>query len=263
MANCPISFILSQPGTTQADRLFQPFGLTSGAGTTTEYFVQMPFAAVLDSLVVSAPNGGFNAGSGTATYTVRVNGVDTALTCGIAYGTSPYAGSDLVHTVAVAAGDLVSVRKTMSAAAGGTAGDHLVSIGCQSAGPKSVLQWQCSGGSPSLSARFLFPYSGVPVAAAASERRILVPRAGTLRNLRARALTPVAGSGTITYTVRVNGVSSALACTVSKASSPHEGSDTSNSVSVAAHDRVSLQIQYSSITAPNPTTILVSAEFEG
>ncbi len=263
MANCLVAFILPQPGVSAIDRFFQPFGLTSGGSVSTEYFVQMPFAATLEGLRVAGPQGGYSSGTGTTTYTIRVNGVDSALTCGIAHGTSPFVGADTTHTVAAAAGDLVSVRATMSAVATVSAGDVLVSVGCASAGPKSVLQWQCSGGSPSLSARFLFPYSGVPVAAAVSERRILVPRAGTLRNLRARALTPVAGSGTITYTVRVNGVSSALACTVSKASSPHEGSDTSNSVSVAAHDRVSLQIQYSSITAPNPTTILVSAEFEG
>lgn len=262
MATCPIAFILEQPATTQADRFFQPFGLTSGASTTVEYFVQMPFAATLTSLFVAGPQGGYTAGSGTTTYTVRVNGVDTALAAAVAFGASPYAGSG-TGSVAVAAGDIVSVRASMSAAAGGTSGDVVASIGCAVAAARSILQWQCSGGSPSTAARFMFPYSGVPAAASTAERAIVVPRSGTLRNLRARAVTAVAGSGTITYTVRVNGASTAITCTVSKGASPHEGSDTANSVAVVAGDRVSLQVAYSSTAAPNPTSLLVSLEFEG
>lgn len=263
MSNCLVAFILQQPAATQADRFFQPFGFTTGAVTTTEYFVQMPFAATLDSLFVSAPGGGYTTGTGTATYTVRVNGANTALACSVAFGASPYIGSNTVNTIAVSAGDTISVRVSQSAAATGTSGDVLVSIGCQSSGPKSVLEWQCSGASPSTAARFMFPYSGVPVAAAASERFILVPRAGTLRNLRARAVTAVAGTGNITYTVRVNGVSTALTCVVSKGASPHEGSDLVNTVVVAAHDRVSLQVVYSATGAPNPASLFVSVEFEG
>lgn len=43
----------------------------------------------------------------TITFTLRVNGVNTAITCTIAAGVA--SGSDLVNTVVVAAGDLLSL----------------------------------------------------------------------------------------------------------------------------------------------------------
>lgn len=68
----------------------------------------------LSALRVNTTGG--NAGS-TTTFTVRKNGADTVVTCQIASGAS--SGSDLAHTVAVTAGDLISI----SVATGTTLGN--------------------------------------------------------------------------------------------------------------------------------------------
>jgi hypothetical protein len=52
----------------------------------------------------------------TAVYTLFLNGVATALTVTLASNVTD--GSDLVHTVAVAAGDLLSLEVTKAASLG-------------------------------------------------------------------------------------------------------------------------------------------------
>lgn len=67
------------------------------------------------------------AGNGNAiVYTLLVNGVATALTVSLASTAAD--GSDLVNTVAVAAGDLVSVRATKAAAVGTSPTDIIASM---------------------------------------------------------------------------------------------------------------------------------------
>ena len=84
----------------------------SGVGSTTvELQVPVPRAGVLRNLRVkcqTAPGTG-----NTDAVTVRVNGVNSALTCNVV--TTATTGSDLTHAPAVAAGDLVSVQVVQGA----------------------------------------------------------------------------------------------------------------------------------------------------
>lgn len=86
-----------------------------------------------------------------------------------------------------------------------------------------------------------------------------VPSAGTLRNLRVRARVP-GSSGTATYTIFVNNVATSLAVTVSAASNPHVGSNTTDTVSVVAGDLISLMLDSSGTNGQDDVSIVV--EFE-
>lgn len=80
-------------------------GLYATISGATEPFIAMPMAGRLKRLYVTcvAPPTG-----GSCIFTVRVNGVDTALTLTVLAGVS--SGSDLVNSVVVAAGDRISMK---------------------------------------------------------------------------------------------------------------------------------------------------------
>jgi hypothetical protein len=242
-------------------RFLGPWGGQGFTTTTVEDFIVMPFAATLHNLRLFAVTG--VGGTGSTAWTLRVNGVASALTTTIAHSTSPYLGSDLTHTVSVVAGDIVSLSWVHSLTAA-SAGSHLfasVDVVPTASGDRSVLSFSCDGTSPSTAARFLADWFSVS-AALTVESFILAPRAGTLRNLFARARTAPTGAGNAVYTGRINGVDSALTTTVAHAASPHAGSDTTHTVSVAQFDRIGLQIQHSLAPSTNGADFLVSMEFE-
>ena len=84
---------------------------------TTPIQFEITRAAVLRNMYVRHNNPG---GSGAIiTYTLRVNGVATALSVSLA--STSATGTDLVSTVAVSAGDTVDIEVTKSANAGGGA----------------------------------------------------------------------------------------------------------------------------------------------
>lgn len=78
--------------------------------TSDEVKIRCPVAGVMAALYVQ----GFQLiNGGTYTFTLRKNGVDTALTCVMADGAQT--ASDITHTVTVAAGDALSVSVVASA----------------------------------------------------------------------------------------------------------------------------------------------------
>jgi hypothetical protein len=79
---------------------------------------------------------------------------------------------------------------------------------------------------------------------------IMMPRAGTLRNLRAKADAAVGGGATVTVAVRVNGVSSALSLTLANADGTAVKSDTTDSVAVAIGDLVTFSVATDNAGAP-------------
>ncbi len=83
--------------------------------TTTEAEVQIPIrtAGVLSKLAVRVT--GYSVSAGGSTYTVRKNGVDTGLVLTFS-GTGYH--EDLVNTVSVAAGDLISIKTVPGGATG-------------------------------------------------------------------------------------------------------------------------------------------------
>jgi hypothetical protein len=91
-------------------------GLFVGSSSATENLVQqpMPVAGTLSSLFIKVDS---NPGGTSITYTVRKNGVNTAVTCAIAGGAATTC-SDVTHTVVFAAGDLISIGSLKAGAAG-------------------------------------------------------------------------------------------------------------------------------------------------
>jgi hypothetical protein len=107
-------------------------------------------------------------------------------------------------------------------------------------------------GAPALKSTFLFTSSGGTVPAGATqyitagfvnaiEYVIQLPYVGTVRNMRAVASAPPGAAQTYTYTFRKGNVDQSLTCTSSGAAQ-NTSSDTTNSVSIAAGDSVSVKI---------------------
>lgn len=85
-------------------------GLLSGPSGGTEVFMTAPVSGRLKRLyvkAVSAPSGG------NITYVVRINGVNTALQCTLTAGNT--VASDVVDSIAVNAGDRISVSSSSGA----------------------------------------------------------------------------------------------------------------------------------------------------
>ena len=115
----------------------------------------------------------------------------------------------------------------------------------------------CKDTTNATTAVYLAPGGQALATAQATEIQIAMPRAGTLRNLRLKC-TGGSNDATYTYTLRVNGESSAVTFTV--AGGATSGSDTTHSVSAAAGDLVSVQITKSA--TPATTVKNVSVTFE-
>jgi hypothetical protein len=89
--------------------------------------------------------------------------------------------------------------------------------------------------------------------------RHVAVRAGTLRNLYARHGNPDGNGNDIVYTVRVNGIATAL--TVTLASTGSQASDTVNSVAVVAGDNVDVEITKAAGIGNSPDGVTVQAEY--
>lgn len=122
----------------------------------------------------------------------------------------------------------------------------------------AVLSWGNGGVSATVTTRYLTPWSD-PTLAQTSPVQYRVPRGGRIRNLRVRHNTPAGNGNPIVYTLRVNGVASAL--TASVASNVADGSDLVNSVTVVAGDLVDIEVTKALDVAASPTAIVVDAEF--
>jgi hypothetical protein len=110
-------------------------------------------------------------------------------------------------------------------------------------GTTAILQWGNSSVANSTTTRVLDPgYENriAPLASGTSFVDVRIPRAGTLRNLYVQHNNPGGTGAVITYTVFVNGIATAI--TVGVASTTAQGADTTNSVVVAAGDRVRIVV---------------------
>jgi len=104
-----------------------------------------------------------------------------------------------------------------------------------------VLQWAVTT-FPSAGSFFAMP--GL-AGASGTEVFLRAPRAGVLRNLYAYCTTAPTVAGCV-VTVRVNGVSTTLTCTV--AASGQSANDSTHSVAVAAGDRLSVSVNCTGAT---------------
>jgi len=76
-----------------------------------------------------------------------------------------------------------------------------------------------------------------------ASRQVIIPIAGTIKNLYVLTATTQSANNSQVCTVRKNGASTAITTTIPASAAAGTFSDTTNSVSVAAGDRLSLQVQ--------------------
>lgn len=248
-----------------ADSTARRQGVVGGAGgwnsgTATNFDQLVTSAGTLQNLRVLltvAP------GSGKSyTVTLYKNGSSTALT--VTVSDLATTGSDTTHTVSVAAGDKLRIEYTTSGTPTSTQMNTSVEyVG----GTTDESQIMGCTGSTFIAGSGADEFVGVSgenvVSSADSISRQLIGTAGTIKNLYINA-DSVVSAGSIIFTLMVNGVASALTCTMNVASST--ANDTTHTVAVAAGDTLSLRIDYTGLTGVSVinygTTFLASTANE-
>ncbi len=195
-------------------------------------------AGVIKNLMVSlsvAPDTGKS-----YAFVLRVNGVSTALT--VTISDSDTTGFDSGNEVTVAAGDRVCIMCTPTATPDSTISRHST-VFKGSVAKESLLL----GGSYNIMADERTRYSGITGFSWQYEddARQVIPTAGKIKNLHVR-LNAVLTSSDYVFTLRKNGVSTTLTCTVYEDSGEVTASDTTHEVTVAAGDIVTLELANSS-----------------
>jgi len=109
-----------------------------------------------------------------------------------------------------------------------------------------------------ITSRFLWPGFDNTLAQAAAPQ-IRAARAGTARNMRVRHNFTAGNGNNIVYTLRVNGVATAL--TVTLASTASDGSDLVNSVAVAAGDLLDIIATKAIDIGTSPSDITCTIEY--
>lgn len=92
-----------------------------------------------------------------------------------------------------------------------------------------------------------------------SPTQIRAVRAGTMRNFRMRHNAPAGNGSSIVYTLRVNGVATAL--TVSLASTATDGSDLVSAVAIVAGDLLDFEVTKAGGIGGSPNNVVGTAEF--
>jgi hypothetical protein len=121
----------------------------------------------------------------------------------------------------------------------------------------SVLSWGSDSVGTTVATRFLSPWYSDTLAQV-SPVQWRSPRNALARNLRVRHNTTAGNGNAIVYTLRVNGVASAL--TVSLASTVADGSDLVNSVVIAAGDLLDLEVTKAAGIGASPSEIMAVFE---
>lgn len=180
----------------------------------------------------------------TVTWTLRVNGVDTALTVTIS-GTNK-TGTDTTHSVTVNAGDLVNWKITYT---GSPSSLTTVSSTCRFLSNTS--------GTGVLFAKAIAPSAGTTGYAyvqgnclansTETNREAVMPTPGTISKLSIFLDVAPGGSDTISVTLMKNGSTTALTTTLSASSTT--GTDSSDTVTYAQGDTLSYKIVSSATAA--------------
>lgn len=180
-------------------------------------------------------------GAGTSrTFTVRKNGVDTALTLTIS--NTATTGADTTHSFTVAAGDRVSISSTVSGIPVGSVGKYCMNYTGDTTAESVIL-----GGSRNLSlSTSVTEYKtvdGIIIATGISttenDHRAVVPTGGTVKKLYIDLVTAPSAGTSRTFTLYKNGLATALTLTISGTATT--GNDTTHTVTVVAGDELSLE----------------------
>lgn len=177
-------------------------------------------------------------GSNAYTFTLMINGNPTALTCDVAADETT--STDTTHTVDVSAGDYVYLRSSYSISPDNTPTAKW-SIQFESDTANESLLLSCSAG---LSTSNIFaPLMGGLNSGETTESNVyqIIPTNGKIKNfyIRSNGVTPGAGKN-YTYTLRVNGVDTALVNVL--ADDNTTSNDTVHEISVNAGDYVSISV---------------------
>ena len=183
-------------------------------------------------------------GSTSYVFTVRLNGVGTALTCTVSGSNTSC--NDTSNNFAVVAGDEVTLE---SSPAGGTptATAPQWSVRFDSTTSSYSLLGSSTNTGNHTNGQFMPVVSMEPGDLTETDVDIIVPTAGTLRNLYVELTAAPGGSDSRGYTLRVNEASTGLTASASGASTT--GNNTSNTVAVVAGDR----INYIAVVVGAPT----------
>jgi hypothetical protein len=168
-------------------------------------------------------------GSGKSrSVTIRKNGVDQ-----ITVTVSDLATSNVTNAqVAVSPGDLISLSTQPS----GSPASATVSWSMDfQGGAAGVTTTMAASNTSGTALGYIPPEANTNFGTSAPANELLVSEDGTFSNLYV-TLGAVLGSGTRSFTLRKNGVNQSLTCTISAGG--QSASDTLNSVSVAAGDRI-------------------------
>lgn len=239
------------------------FGAGSGSSSITLYgkvFSYNSFSAESGASVIIPINctiskirAYLSAAPGASTsydVTAYVNGSPSALTVNILGSNT--SGSDLVNTLSLSAGDLLSVAIIPNSSP--TLSTLAFSVVLSAGVSEAVV---ISSSPTTVASSGLFPLMGDRAAIHATLNRAIMPTAGTFSDLYfSLGAAPTAGKSK-TATLRVNGVASALTTTVADAATSN--SDLVNTVAVVAGDIV--EYEFTNAGAPANSTVNCSMQF--
>ena len=95
-----------------------------------------------------------------------------------------------------------------------------------------------------------------------ANRQVIIPVAGTIKNLYVLTSTTQSAAGTQVCTCRKNGANTTIVATITAGAAAGTFSDTTNSVSVAAGDKLSLQVQNNAASGTAATIVSVAIIIE-
>jgi hypothetical protein len=160
---------------------------------------------------------------------------------------------DITTAVPVAVGSVNSEGVATSLARS----DHVHAVGVGAADAGTMI-WGNSGLTATTTTRYLTPGYTDSIAKTTAIQ-IRAPRAGTLQNFYMRHTAGGGNGNNIVYTIRKNGVATAL--TITMASTANDGSDLANTVSVAKGDLLDIEVTKAAGIAGSPTDVVGTVEF--
>lgn len=133
-----------------------------------------------------------------------------------------------------------------------------VQLGASSAAATPQFNWGNGSISGTTTTRYLTPEFDYDLAPT-SLIQIQTARAGTLQNFRIHVGAVGGNANNVVYTLRKNGVATALVVTM--AANATSGSDLTHTVSVVAGDLLDIEITKASSIASSPTDVFATCEF--
>ena len=210
------------------------------AGTISRLYVELS----------AAPGGG----AGDAyVFTLRKNGAATALTCTITQPAT--SGSDVAHSVAVVAGDTVSMECVPSSTPSATPTAQFTTLFTGTNANESLMLGR--GYANYVSGTLYFGAQGLSAASTdENDARQVCPTAGTIKNLYVSlSADPGTSPDEYSFTLRKNGADTTLHCHI--VANDVTGNDTANTVAVVAGDVLTV----SSVPVSTPSVGAIRVAF--